>query len=317
MNEKEMQKMRKLIGTDAFDSLEIRTKFYKGAEKVYATLVDFPVNPYQTIFEMATATWGNEDYAMKWRKTSLEGRKTVLKACLTHQTLTQALEAPKFTFQIRGVSRSSFDQIARVRIGAAIASQGVRDNSRIDGGFRIPTDLWEDKRMKRKIMRHVNNTKKLYKEILEKRSSWQSARSILPMGLTHNFYITINYLAFQNQCMRRMMFCEQADTTAAFWRMWNELRFSFPVLAAYCRPACDLKEKCIYHESYSLSEYFSCLFKSCGRWPSEEGESYFDFPSCTREEISSDLGIWIPFPGSWRNEEEIAWEKDTLWRRDY
>jgi len=309
--------VRKIMGTEAFSSLEIKTEYFKGVKGINASLIDWPQNPYKTIFELAVATWGNEEYPQKWRNTSLKGRKLVLQACLSHQTLTQALEAPKFTWQVRGVSRSAFDQIARIRVGGAVASQGVRDNSRIDAGFRIPSDLWEDEELRNKIIQHVDDTKKLYKEILEKRSSWQSARAILPMGLTHNFYITMNYLAFQNQCSRRMMCCEQADTVAAFWLMWHELKYAFPVLAAYCRPACDLQKKCVYHQAYTLSEKFSCLFKSCGRWPVEERESYFDYPSCTPKEIQEELGFWIPLPSEWEGVEKNAWKEDELWRRDF
>jgi len=315
MSNQKDREFRKVMGTHPFDSLQERTTFYRGVEGIKVKLIDWPHNPYRTIFELVTATWGDEDYKEKWNETSDEGRKAVLEACLSHQTLTNALEAPVFTWRVTGVSRSAFDQIARIRVGGAIASQGVRDNSRIDAGFRIPSDLWDNTKIRKKIIGHVRQAKKLYKEILKNRSSWQSARSILPMGLTHNFCITINYLAFQNQCSRRMAFCEQPDTVAAFWMMWNDLWFSFPLLAAFCKPLCDTQKKCVYHQAYTLSEKFSCLFRTCGRWPVKEDEgSFFDFPSCTSEEISLGLGIWIPGPSDWELLTLRAWEKDILWK---
>jgi len=325
MRDEELKQLREVMGTEAEKTLDINTTFYEGVRGIKVRMIDFPKNPYRSIFDMVTATWGNEEYEEKWHITSDQGRKKVLEAVLTHQTLTNALEAPKFTFLVRGVSRSAFDQIARIRVGAAIASQGVRDNSRLDAGLRIPKDIWKNEELRDKVKRHFDLTKYLYREILlTGRSSWQSARSILPLGMTHNFYITINYLAFQTQCARRLMFCEQPDTVAAFWLMWNRLYLAFPVLGAYCRPACDIAKKCVYHHAYTLSEAFSCLFKSCGRWPVPDEEerivNYFDFPSSTREEILEDLKddvIPVHIPEGeldWEKLTEAAWNNDIFWR---
>lgn len=313
MLEEELKRLRKLMRTEASDP-ELQTRFFRGVEGISVDLIDSPKNPYKAIFDLATATWGDEIYEEKFEKTSKEGRKMVLEAALTHQTLPSCLEAPKFTWRVQRVSRSSFDQIARVRIGAAIGSLGVRDNNRSDAGFRIPADLYGNEEIREAIEKHVREGKLLYHKLITKeRSSWQSARCILPMGMTHHFYITMNYLSFQQQCAKRLAFCEQPDTVAAFWLMRKELGTLFPVLAAYCRPACDLAKKCVYHQQYSLSELFSCLFRSCGRWPvTYRKSSYFDYPSCTREEIEKDLGIEIPTPEGWEELTRKAWQEDRL-----
>jgi len=316
--DEDIKGIRNLMGTEAAQSLDIETKIWKGVEGIEVVMTDWPKNPYRAIFGMTVATWSNEEYEEKWQNANSTARRMVLEAALSHQTLTTCLEAPKFTFLIRKVSRSSFDQIARARIGVGISSQGVRDNSRIDAGFRMPTDLYENKELRDNITRHVNSTKSLYRDILTtNRSSWQSARSILPMGLTHNFYITFNYLAFQNQCARRLQFCEQPDTVAAFWLMRYKLEKVFPVLAAYCRPMCDNRKSCGYHRAYKLSEMFSCLFKSCGRWPVDErNAAYFNYSSCTRKQISEELEIPICYPNEWDAITERAWKEDVTWLYD-
>jgi len=320
--DKEIGELRRIMGTEAETrNDEITTLVSIGSAGVSAQLVDYSVNPYRAIFDMATATWGNEEYKEKWNNVSLTGRRKVLEAALTHQCLTTCLEAPSFTFRVTGTSRSAFDQIARVRIGAGIGSMGVRDNSRLDGGFRIPRSLWEDEDLRQNVLAIVEMSKAVYQKIIRKgKSSWQDARAILPMGMTHHFYITINYLAFQNQCARRLQFCEQPDTVAAFWIMRHELEKIFPVLAAYCRPQCDIQHKCGYHQEYTLSELFSCLFDACGRWPvgtrpgEERPASYFKYPSCTADEISKDLNIEIPQRIDWDRISEEAWTNDKKWK---
>jgi thymidylate synthase ThyX len=312
--------MRKIMGTEANQEMKILSEIHRGVSGIEVEMIDWPNDPYRAIYDMVTATWGNERYEEKWSNTSIEGRKFVLSAALTNQTLSQALEAFSFTFRVKGTSRSSFDQIARARIGAAFASMGVRDNNRLDAGFRMPKEIWENIKLRNKVIHHFHDTKVLYAEIMESgKSSWQSARSILPMGMTHNFYMTINYLALKGQCARRLMFCEQPDTVAVFWKIWDLVYRNFPILGAHLLPACDQAKKCLYHQAYSLSEAFSCLFKGCGRWPSPEDRnvSYFQFPSCTKEDILMDISeVRIPEPDEWTKLQEESWLKDQGWKGD-
>ena len=294
----EMRELRKVMGTESSDPSEVETKFYIGVEGIEVEMVDWSYNPYRAIFDMVTATWGNDEYKEKWPLISPENRFKVIKMALSHKTLPTALEAPKFTFLVRHVSRAAFDQIARARIGAGFASIGVRDNNRCDAGFRIPKKVFSSD-LAGDIGLEVKRIKKLYYDIIKQgQQSWQNARCILPMNITHNFYMTINYLALQGQCSRRLKFCEQNDTCATFWLIRNELMKKFPTLAEYLRPGCDFSGKCQYSSSYELSNAFGCLFKPCGRHPYSEDLDHYEFnESCTDvDELRKDLNIEIPSP---------------------
>jgi hypothetical protein len=110
---------------------------------------------------------------------------------------------------------------------------------------------------------------------------------------------------------KRLCFSEQFDTVAVAWKIWNELLLTFPLLAAYCLPACDKAHRCLYSEAYSLSELFGNLFLPCGRWPStEKPYAIFNEASTTKEEIMKITGICIPKPEDWSFILEEARRKD-------
>ena len=90
--------------------------------------------------------------------------------------------------------------------------------------------------------------------------------------------------------------CEQADTVAVAWLMRKRVLETFPLLGSYLRPSCDARGVCEYHQSYSLSEAFGCLFQSCGRNVDKDSDGYATFNNaCTdAKTLSEQLGIKIP-----------------------
>jgi len=307
-HQKETDEMRALMGTLPNMDLEPNTGILVGVEGINAEMIDAPINPYKTIYEVAVATWGDEEYKAKWEDTPPNARFDVVKAALTGQTLPQALEVCQFVFIIRGVSRAAFDQHARQRIGATFFSQGVRDNSRADSFFRMPTEFGfdyvedgEELEMCERIIDWVRVGKRLYADILKKGAgSFQSARSILPMGTTHNYKYGANLAALKGYLAQRLQACEQEDTVYAAICVWNEINDVFPFLAAHLKPGCDYRGKCTYHQAYTLSEKFGCLFAGCGRWK-DESEDYATFnQSCSDYETMAEQGgKSLPSPEEW------------------
>ena len=170
--------LRRAMGTlPELNCEDDRTVFHEGVAGISVELIDAPANPYRTIFEVATATWGNEEYATKWPLVSPANRLKVVRAALSGQTLPQAVEPAMFSFIVRGASRSAFDQHARQRL-ATFFSQGVRDNSRLDAGFRVPSEFLPenggDEELYREIVKHVIEYKRLYKKILK--TGWRKLR---------------------------------------------------------------------------------------------------------------------------------------------
>jgi len=299
----EINDLRKAMGTMPNENLEPNTMFYIGVNGITVEMVECPENPYRAIFEASVATWGDERYGTKWGEVSPENRFKVVKAALSGQTLPQALEPVNFMFIVRGASRAQFDQHARQRIGATFFSQGVRDNSRADAGFRVPTDLieMEDRNLSDRVLEHIAKGKELYSEILGNgKGSYQSARAILPMGMTHNYKYAANLQAIKGYMAQRLQACEQEDTVFVAISIRKAIEEKFPLIASHLKPGCDYAKRCTYHQSYTLSEMFGCLFAGCGRWPDENEYSTFNGSCSNYRTMAEQGGIQLRSPTFWR-----------------
>jgi thymidylate synthase ThyX len=303
----DIDKMREAMGTAPEAQPKRSDDVFYGVQGIIVELVDYPRNPYKAIYEMVTATWGGRDrWRKRWNNATVDGRIQAVIAALRGETLPQCLEAGTFTFRISGLSRSSFDQLARTR-QSAIGSVGMRDNNWLDAALRLPSDLAkhdtiEEIQLFDNIKKWWKGTKDLYEQIVQHgQHSWQSARSILPMGTCWRFVWSLNYRALKDMLAKRLMFCEQYDTVATAWLIRQQVEFQFPLLAAYLRPACDFAKTCVYHKTYALSQVFGCLFAPCSRWPPGE-EIYATFKNesaSNPDEIMRDLNVLIYKPSEW------------------
>lgn len=305
----ELAELREVMGTDPKRDVPNTTEFIRGGEKVAVRMVSprplgtrgglevLLPNYYAGMFIMAVATWGGvlDEGIYKWNKASVAARQQVVLAILQRKALPLALEHPQFLFEISGCSRSAFDQIARVRIGATISSMGVRDNNHSDVPIIVPPRIYDDPRLFADFKRDMLRMKRGYSRLIkEGRRSWQDARSELPMSAAHRFCLNINYASLSNMCSNRLKFCEQGDTVVIAWKLKQELAKSYALLAEALRPGCDFARRCTYHESYSLSEAFGCLFKGCGRWPDPYEYAEFNEASADVNDVESWLGDLIP-----------------------
>ncbi len=307
-NTKEINELRRVMGTLPDQNPELETKFLRGVEGIEVKLVDHNINPYKAMYILATSCWGKK--IDKWDQTSPENRFLVVKAALEGEALPLALEVPNFTFVVEGPSRAAFDQLARTRIGAVFSAKGMRDNNWKDAAIRIPTALWvddtEEDRVKIQnfdnILRSMDGVKRVYADIVDQGiGSWQAARTVLPLYTVYGYSVCYNYMALRGVCAKRMKFCEMEDTVAVAWLMAKEVSDHFPLLGSYLKPGCDNSHKCQYHKSYSLSELFGCLFKECGRNPCPDTNDYAEFnETCTNyRDLEEQLGIEIPKPDEW------------------
>lgn len=304
--QQETDELRRAMGT--LPELNIsndETKVHVGVEGISVELIDAPRNPYRIMFEVSVATWGNEEYKTKGPLVSPENRFKVVKAALSGQTLPQAVEPVFFSFIVRGASRSAFDQHARARL-QTFFSQGCRDNSRLDAGFRLPIELdpahGGDPELYAEVIAHVKEFKRLYKKILEKGwGSFQTARCIFPLGATHNYKFASNLGALKAYLAQRMQVCEQADTAAVAMAVWNVIHDRFPLIADHLRPGCDFAKRCTYHQASTLSELFSALFAGCGRWEDPVKYATFNKSCASYKEIEQQAGFKIPGPNEWKN----------------
>lgn len=271
---------------------EPETEFYLGVKGIEVNLVDYPKNPYKNIMEMTLATWGSK--INKWGLLSPEERFKVVKLALKRKALPLGLESPTFLFSIDNVSRSSFDQIARQRIGSTFSSIGW-NNVHTKTGIRVPREISDNPTLYRIFKKRCEDIKVTYYDLISSGISWQSARAILPMSLLHKFYFSVNFMSLVAFCGRRLCFSEQEDTVATAWLMRERIIERFPFLGKHLRPPCDYSKKCNFQTGDTLPEEMGALFSPCGRnkckcVPNIE----FNLPCSDRERIMSDLKIYIP-----------------------
>jgi len=300
----ELDALRRTMGTMPDQNIEnSKTEMHIGVSGITVEMFDYPRNPYRVIFEGAVATWGTETYETKWPLVSPENRFKVVKAALSGQTLPQAVEPVQFFFIARGASRSSFDQHARQRL-ATFFSQGVRDNSRLAAGFRLPTELYPenggDPELFKEIADYVMTYKRLYKKILQQgHGSFQSARCLMPMGMTHHYKWSVNLGALKSYMAQRLQACEQSDTVQVAIAAWDQINARFPLIASYLKPGCDHAKRCTYHQISTLGECFGCLFAGCGRWPDPKPYATFNKSCSSYEQMAAESGIKFPRPSDW------------------
>lgn len=322
----ELRKLRELMGTAPSAAPEFRTGFYRGVEGIRVDLLDASRNPYKSMYCMATSTWGTwgTSIEQRWEEASPEAREAVVRAVLRGQALPLAMEAPQFTFAVENLSRWSFDQIARARLGVVFASMGTRDNNHLDIAFRFHESSFRDERKLASLVSLARHAKDVYREIVEAgKGSWQEARTALPISVVHRFTMSINYQALKGMCARRMTFSEAEDTVAVAWLLRDRLMQwdAFPLLGAHLRPGCDFSRACGYHRAHTMSEAFGCLFRSCGRnrVKSAPGAPDLDYEvadfneSCSdRASISRQLGIKIPEAWEDRPEDFVLSARDRF-----
>lgn len=320
--------LRRVMGTLPEQAPKLETKFLRGVEGIEVELIDYPTNPYKSLYVLATSCWGGK--INKWDDTSPENRFLVVKAVLERQALPLALEAATFVFSVEGPSRAAFDQLARTRIGAVFSAKGMRDNNWKGCDIRIPNALWptnQEWSLADYIANHpdqaptedevaainkvidfndiqatMKKVKQTYANIVDNgKASWQAARTVLPLYVVYGYSAAYNLMSLMGVCANRLRFCEMEDTVAVAWLMAKEVEHEFPLIGSYLRPSCDFTHKCQYHKSYTLSEMFGCLFKECGRNPCPDSREYAEFNEiCTDVKIlEKQLGIKIPGPNEW------------------
>ena len=329
----EVERMRRLMGTDPSAHPPRVTEFWRGVEGISVHMIpgSHPRNPYRSIFEMTVMTWGSTRTGLpapeemlpgalgevqldallsrpgglgptwKWDRTPPRWRAKVVEAVLSGKTLPNALEGVTFSFVVERVSRWAFDQIARARLGVVFSSMGTRDNCHEDLGFRFHESTWGSPERLEAAKRACLTAKESYNAIVSAGGgSWQEGREVLPISGLHRFAMAANFPGLRGICAQRMKACEAEDVVAISSLLRREVEGVFPYLASFLRPGCDYGKRCDYHDSYSLSEAFSALFRGCGRWPAPEytlGPDFQHNESCSSyETIAKQCGYALPPP---------------------
>ena len=298
------QKQRQ-YGTASRCDVPLRTRFFRGVEGITVDLVDGPANPYRALFVMVTSGWRH--FARRgldqWRESTPATRVEVVRHCLDANTLPNAMEAPKFTFEIRGLSRSAFDQLVRSRIGVIYSSMGGAVSDLSDAAFRISERAFgRDAEARKGALRAAHRA---YHEAVSRGESFEAARELLPLSLCWRFTMAINYAALREFCAKRMQAEHQPDAVAVAWLIRDRLLKwdAYPLLGAYLRPHCDRVGHCCFHQPGTDAEFWrGNLNAPCGRNPLRGPCGYsrelavFAEPNTDFSTLSAQLGIPMPSP---------------------
>jgi len=302
------KELRVVCEIDKIESPIPETRYIKGCSKLKVKLISGPdENIYKAMVEGALQTWGSHTKE-KWSRLSPNTRFFVLKEVLEGRALPLVLEMPQFIFKISGISRASFDQIVRARIGFVACAKGVRDNNAKDWNVIVPTAIYENEKMFQEFKRCWEMIKFTYTEMVEQgRESWQSARSILGMNIEYSYIVGINYMALKNLCARRLINTEQEDTVGTVVGMWKEIYKNFPLLASYLKPMEDIKRKNLTVEVNGFSRIFGLLFGGAGvkqRWPLLDNfakEVRFNMAGTDWDKLEEQTKVHFPYPDEWPN----------------
>jgi hypothetical protein len=322
----ELREIKERFGSCPTMAARPRTVFVRGVEGIEVDLLDGPMNPYRSLYVMALSTWTHfGDWGRKrWREADVETRIAVVRMVLAAKALPLAMESPKFAFDVSGCSRSSFDQIARARVGVVFASLGSRDNDFSATPFRISEATWRDPaRLERKKAAIFAAHAAYVTEIAYRGGDYwsptfETCREQLPLSVCWRVVMSINFAALRGFCARRMTFSEQSDTVAVAWLIRDRLMKSdaYPLLGAWLRPRCDFVRKCTFHVPGDDSEIFRGLNVTCGRNPLAAPCDYVaefadhQCPSTDPEAFKAQIGVKIPDPDEERPETFELTERD-------
>lgn len=299
------KEIRNIIDWDN-PATEPKTEFIVGCSDIKVEIVTCVENPYKGMVNFALQTWGNNiHYTNKWKDLSPEARFVVTKETLEGRTLPLALEIPKFTFMISGISRAAADQHMRTRLGSVFAARGIRDSSAAEWPVIVPTSIAEINERFEAFKLMMNGIKEEYCSMLNSgQENWQSARAMLPMNIAYSIGWDINYQALKGVCARRLIETEQEDTVGSTVVMWHKVFEKFPLLAVYMKPAEDLRKKSLLKEVNAMPDILGLLFAANSknpRWPLPKLEQDIKFNTAAADftTIGEQTGYYLPRPENW------------------
>lgn len=299
MNDKNREEIKKALT----ESEVLSTPFYTLTD-MRVEMQDYPVNPYKTMVNMALQTWRG---GSKWQELSPDTRFEIMKLILQKKALPLAVEHPTFSFQIDHIDRSSFDQLARARVGIVFSSKGQKDDNLHQTGFIIPTAIVGTE-FEEEVRKKVLECKELYNKMYKAGLPNWCLRSILPMYVDHSFMFSANFAAIQNLLAKRLETTEQEGCVAFSILVRECIKEKYPLLAEYLRPACDGAKKDLNAAFNGFSDIVGVPHVSDNRQPGYDDSKYnakHKTPCTDIKKVEELLGKHLPLPSEYL---DYTWE---------
>jgi thymidylate synthase ThyX len=300
MNDKNREEIKRVLTESEIEE----TKFLTLSD-MRIKMLDYTLNPYRTMVDMALQTWRNK--GNKWEEISPSTRFEIVKLILQKKALPLAVEHPTFSFQISDCSRAVFDQIARARIGIVFSSKGQKDDMLSNNNFVIPSAILGTS-YEQEVKDIVFCCKNLYQRMYKSGLPNWSLRCILPMYLAHNFMFSANFAAIQNLLSKRLETTEMEECVAFGILVREAIKERFPLLAEYLRPACDGAKKDLNAAFNGFSDIIGLPHVSDNRQPGYDDSKYIakhKTPCTDIKLVEKMIGKHLPLPTEWI---DYTWE---------
>lgn len=219
----------------------------KGIEGIELELLNYPESPekiHEMIFDMTMETFlpGQKGYVEK----TPENIERVVRDVMEGKTLRNALEAIKFTFRFKNVSRTMTHQWVRTRIGAGYTQLSERANDVSEIPVRIPWVVAQDDELSEKWEEKIAEIRELYKKSLDRGVHPQDARFILPQGMVSNITTTMTLNTIENVLHLRGCSNMQWEIHCCAIMLADWLSEWDSLLGDYIQPLCEKLGKCTW-----------------------------------------------------------------------
>lgn len=179
-----------------------------------------------------------------------EVAKEMFKGGLQH-----GLESIQMVFEIKGVSRAFTHQVVRHRKWGfhqqSFRWSYLRDTNL---GIRISPNVAEDSELYEAVRKHWENTKILYKKLVDANVPFQDCRDILPIGTQTYIIAECNLREFMNTFSYRGCSMFQPQMVHVIWQMRNRIVERHPELEPFLKLSCQKNKVCMYQGWEDVSE---------------------------------------------------------------
>jgi thymidylate synthase (FAD) len=219
-----------------------RTVFHEDSAGISVQLLDWPDESRiaKTIYSFVESTWGDQ---LRLDGSDEEVNRVFLQA-LSGRTLPAALEIPKFTFAIGGVTRAVTHELVRHREGG-YGQHSQRANDERHMPIRIPATISRHPGLREAFIETCTRAKEFYARAVDSGIHVQDARSILPEHICTNICVTLPYNTLQRALSSRMSGSMYPEMCVVARMMKATVDEKCPTMGSYIMTACDRAKRCV------------------------------------------------------------------------
>ena len=240
-----MSLMRKSL--DKKESPSGTSQNYIGRNQIVVELVDYTLNPIQTIYRMIEAT---EDFIPKLLDGMITSDLMNQMVEVVKENLKGGLQLPfeavSYTFAIGNISRTCTHQMVRTRVGAGFSQQSMRWRNIEGFNVRVPDSIHGNPELAIEYNSMVARIRQYHKKLVDADIPYQDARFIVPMGATTHLIATYNYRALRDFCAARLCNMVQWEINEVAKLMKEEVTKVHPLLGGALMSRCDMIGKCVF-----------------------------------------------------------------------